>query len=1027
MFLLFTRSLMLRPSRFLKVTPERAALCLFIIAPLVYFYPVILNGLVLCPGDCMTQNVPYRVLAASLALEGHLPLWNPYIFGGMPLHGAMQGGVLFPPNWLFLLFSAPTAVNIVVVSTYMLAGSGAYLYARRTGCDIFGALVTGLLWQWSGFFVSHLGHTNIVQAACLLPFVLWSIDGYIISGRRVWAALVALFVALIAFAGHPQTFIFSALLTGAYILYGIWRPDDASPARDPSSSEHDEPPGRLRRLRRRYVHALAMLFAGVLLTAIQIVPTQETTSYSLRSTASYEFFTSFSTSPRMLTLYFAPYSWGGGIGTLFRASLVPLKDYSYIEYIGYVALAGLTLALLAPFIKPDRLVKFWAVVACIYLLWTLGGFLPFDLYRIVYHIPVLKLLRIPARHVMEIDFAFAVLAGRAASALARAHQSGERQKKMWVATLVAGACVAAVTLLSVTAWRPDTFRLDGRADVAVWRTPELFVPVVLAFVSAWALWGVARGWRGARAFLVILIAVDVCLWGQSVGWHNSPTTADPVWRVPSSVAFLRRQATGVEPHRVLSFDQWFTPGAAVGTPPDVAKQFVLEAHSDIYMLHRIQNASGYDGFGFARYSRLADSMNLNGDIADPPRSLYEGREFDLLNVRYLIARRPSDASALAQPPPATKQYGGYSFAEKPLDVRHIKTGARISFRVPNLTADKLALITFASSSDQLPDGDPVAHVRLRTQDGRTFESVLRAGNDTAEWAHDRPDLREGNKHRLATVAETWRVEDDHGVYDGHNYVAAFNLPARTAIVGGEIEVVSTGKAPHVGLNLNRVSLFDSQASTTAPLRREWFGQPSAVNSANAAEASGVERWRKVAETSEVNIYENQRAMPRVWLTTQALTLPDEASLKVIQTGILPNDEAWNPRRTVLLDAALPTDLTGDASAPAEAAITRYEPSRIDIKTASSVPTVLVLSENYFAGWRASVDGQRAKILRVNYNLRGISLPPGEHRISFYYRPSSAIIGFTISLLTLLALLIWLMPRRTKPPIEAHAPPTIISA
>jgi uncharacterized membrane protein YfhO len=72
-----------------------------------------------------------------------------------------------------------------------------------------------------------------------------------------------------------------------------------------------------------------------------------------------------------------------------------------------------------------------------------------------------------------------------------------------------------------------------------------------------------------------------------------------------------------------------------------------------------------------------------------------------------------------------------------------------------------------------------------------------------------------------------------------------------------------------------------------------------------------------------------------------------------------------------------------------------------------VPSVLVLSENHYPGWRASVDGNSVETLRVDYNLRGVVLPPGQHIIVFRYIPKSAILGGLISLVTLLALGIWL--------------------
>jgi uncharacterized membrane protein YfhO len=79
---------------------------------------------------------------------------------------------------------------------------------------------------------------------------------------------------------------------------------------------------------------------------------------------------------------------------------------------------------------------------------------------------------------------------------------------------------------------------------------------------------------------------------------------------------------------------------------------------------------------------------------------------------------------------------------------------------------------------------------------------------------------------------------------------------------------------------------------------------------------------------------------------------------------------------------------------------------VSVKTSSLRPTLLVLSENYYPGWRASLDGRTVDTLRVNYNLRGIVLPAGAHEVEFRYRPKSALVGLLISLLAAAALVLW---------------------
>src|SRR5829696_3122268 len=116
-----------------SVRSEKIAPLLVCLAPLIYFIPTTLGLIVLSPDDGVLINMPMRVTAARMMLGGEFPLWDPYIFGGMPFFAAAQGGVLFPTNWLFLIFSPGAAVNLSMLVAFAIAGLGAYMYARQTG------------------------------------------------------------------------------------------------------------------------------------------------------------------------------------------------------------------------------------------------------------------------------------------------------------------------------------------------------------------------------------------------------------------------------------------------------------------------------------------------------------------------------------------------------------------------------------------------------------------------------------------------------------------------------------------------------------------------------------------------------------------------------------------------------------------------------------------------------------------------------------------------------------------------------
>src|SRR6266498_3360215 len=479
--------------------------------PLIYFFPATRGNLIISPDDGVIFNIPIRVAVANLIHAGYVPLWNPYMFSGMPLFGAAQAGVAFPLNWFYLLFSIPVATNLMMLSTYMLAALGAYLYARRSGASIAGAVATSLVWQWSAFMVAKVGQTNVVQTAALLPWVLWAVDGYGMSGKRTRGVLLAVVMAR-ASSGRERT---------------------------------------------AYLWSLALLAAGIALAAVQLVPTVELLRQSLRATASYDFFSSFSLPPRFVLTFFAPFIMGGGDGGLFRA---PYIGPAFVgEYIAYVGDATIMLAIVALLLKRDPRTKFWTLVVVICLALAFGRLLPLNLYTLVYYVPVLDLFRVPARHLMEVEFALAVLAGRGLTAIAASRSS----TRLLRAVVIAGGLVFLLTCLTVSWWRPSGFHLGRLAPVTILRAPELFIPILIAGLSALALWIFARNHerRFSRSLLFLfgVLVLDLCLWGQASGWRFSPTPANPLWQEPESVRLLRnlQRDHGNAPYRILTEVQPF--------------------------------------------------------------------------------------------------------------------------------------------------------------------------------------------------------------------------------------------------------------------------------------------------------------------------------------------------------------------------------------------------------------------------------------------------------------------------------------
>jgi len=103
---------------------------------------------------------------------------------------------------------------------------------------------------------------------------------------------------------------------------------------------------------------------------------------------------------------------------------------------------------------------------------------------------------------------------------------------------------------------------------------------------------------------------------------------------------------------------------------------------------------------------------------------------------------------------------------------------------------------------------------------------------------------------------------------------------------------------------------------------------------------------------------------------------------------------------------------GDEEGKAE--IVEYLPNKIKIEVETEKPGLLFLSDNYYPGWKALVDGKETKIYRADYTFRAVEIPIGTHEVEFIYQPESFKKGSQISLLSLgLIIFLGLILRKRK--------------
>jgi hypothetical protein len=397
------------------------------------YWPLLFTNRVLATGDILLYFYPYRDFAAEALREGRIPFWNPYLFSGAPLLANTQAAVLYPLHWPLIWLPVTAQVYWSAALHTWLFGYGGYWLLRRWGFGMGPALVTALVLAGSGLIGGLIGHLNQLNVAAWLPWAVLCLPAFPLSPphpltlRAAWprilrsGALLGLVVALMLLAGHTQTFYISLFALG---FWAIW-PGVAEIAASLRTKDNERrrslgiPHSAFRIPALRLLIYLLGVLLGALIAAPQLLPTLELNGLGLRSGGlSYLDATSFSLKPLQLLWTLLP-SYG-----LAEMSAV-FDTPAYTEYIAYIGLLGLALAIVGAWRGRGEVRQFGLLFAGLGLLLALGRWNPlyFVLYTVV---PGFDLFRVPARWMLIFTLGVGILAGAGA---ARGELRGARLRR----------------------------------------------------------------------------------------------------------------------------------------------------------------------------------------------------------------------------------------------------------------------------------------------------------------------------------------------------------------------------------------------------------------------------------------------------------------------------------------------------------------------------------------------------------------------------------------------------------------------
>lgn len=468
-------------------------------------FDVLFLGRTFLGGDLERHHYPLLSLVRPLwALEGGLPLWNPFVAAGQPWAANPEQAAFHPLTSLFLVLPAGRAFVLQTLIPIAAAGLGGQFLGRALALSRPAALLLAVTWGFGGVLLSSTQYFPTLFAAATLPWVLGFAARIGRGARRSDLAGLALSEGLLCAAGEPTQILLSAPVA----LLAAWH---GSRGRTGGSDSDQAWPARAR--------GAGLVLAGIALGGIVAAPVllpgflhaqMTVRAGELPAVAT----RAWSTSPWRFGELLVPSVLGGtrpgeDLGSneereAWRGRLYPSREGPFLESI----YPGLLATLLACFAwsRRDRGALAWAVVAIVAGLIALGTHAP--AWEMLRSLPFFASTRYPEKLLVLVGLAVSISAACGLDALIEARDQARHRFAAAAAGLAVVAVVARVVL-------PSTERELFPGRILSEAALSLAALAAAGAVLALAL-GPGRRRDVIPALIVLAVGVDLAARGRAL-------------------------------------------------------------------------------------------------------------------------------------------------------------------------------------------------------------------------------------------------------------------------------------------------------------------------------------------------------------------------------------------------------------------------------------------------------------------------------------------------------------------------------
>ena len=420
-----------RPNRNPAIQNFALPLLLIVVLTLVFLSPILppFTHEVRLGDDIRAQFYPWKFLFRESVRAGVFPLWNPLLFCGAPFLANPQTALLYPDSPFYLAFDPKIVFPWDQAFHLALAGFGAYLllfhYTRSRIAALFSAIVYIL-----NAFMAHrilMGHFSWLVVLSLAPYLMLFLERLLLASdnRRgiLWGFALGAVFALDFMAGHPEMTLMLALmltLRFAWELAAVLRS------------------GARNRVISLLLRGVLAALAGIGLSAVQLLPTLEYAGQTARVQTEYDLLKARSMPPLNLATILIPEALGG------IAQHNSVQGALAGEMAIYSGILTLVLAIAGMVLCRDSPTRFYATVALVSLLLSLGPYTP--LYKLAFALPGLKMVAAPLRYSFLWTFAQTFLSGLSLATLLSSDFDRKRLRQLVVLLFISAGVAAVLTV-----------------------------------------------------------------------------------------------------------------------------------------------------------------------------------------------------------------------------------------------------------------------------------------------------------------------------------------------------------------------------------------------------------------------------------------------------------------------------------------------------------------------------------------------------------------------------------------------------